>query len=174
MRRAIVLFFAVALIIAAPHFIKRTMLFAPVRGISMTPVLKEGDLITYEEVLPSDVEVGDIIIYSVPPQTQVYYNCPSVVTHRVVEIKNLTTGIIYRTKGDNNPIQDLWSVRPCDLMGRVSQQIPYLGFLGLFLQSRSGLISIIITLFVSALCLYADELSLCLRKLKMRLLAGHW
>ena len=123
----------------------------------------------YEEISPSEIEVGDIIVYSIPPLIQKHYNCPPVVAHRVVEIRDTTTGLYYRTQGDNNPAQDPWSVHHCDLMGKVSQQIPYLGFPLLFLQSRPGLILIIITLFVSALCLYATEFNQGMRKLQRRL-----
>ena len=169
MKRAILFILAIVLIIAAPYFIKQPMPFTPITGVSMNPVLREGDLIAYEEVSPSEVEVGDIIVYSIPPLIQKHYNCPPVVAHRVVEIRDTAMGLYYRTKGDNNPAQDPWSVRPYDLIGKVSQRISYLGFLLLFLQSRPGLICIVITLFASALCLYADELSQGRQKLQMRL-----
>ena len=148
MRRATLFLLAIVLIIAAPRFIKQPMPFAPVTGISMTPVFKEGDLITYEKISPSEVEVGDIISYRIPPLTQKYYNSPPVIAHRVVEIKDTTTGLIYRTKGDNNPREDPWSVRDFDLIGKVDQQIPYLGFLILFLQSTPGRIFALIAMFL--------------------------
>ncbi len=170
MKRVILFFLGIVLIIAAPYFIKQSMPFTPITGISMNPALKEGDLITYKETLPSGGEVGDMIIYSIPPQIQKHYSCPPVVTHRVIEIRNNAMGLYYRTKGDNNAAQDPWSVRQCDIIGKVNQRIPYLGFPLLFLQSRSGLILILITLLVSAVCLYADELSHCSQRLKMRLL----
>ena len=169
MRRAILFLLAIVLISAAPHFIKQPMPFAPVTGISMTPVFKEGDLIMYEKISPSEVEVGDIIVYNIPLLTQKLYNYPTVVAHRVVGITDTTMGLHYRTKGDNNPVKDPWSIYPRDIIGKVSQRISYLGFPLLFLQGRQGAIFIIITLFVSALCLYADELSQGRQKLQMRL-----
>lgn len=169
MKRAILLFLAIVLIVVAPYFIKPTMRFGLVTGISMNPVLKEGDIITYEEIPPSEVKVGDIIVYRIPTLTRKHYNCPPIIAHRVVEIRDAAIGLHYRTKGDNSLAPDPWSVRPCDLIGKVSRQISYLGFTLLFLQSRTGLTSIIITLFVSALCLYADEFSQVRQKLQMRL-----
>jgi len=138
MKRAILFPLTIALVIAVFYFTKQPMPFSAIVGTSMNPVLNMEDLITNEQISPSEVEVGDIIIYRIPPPTQTYYKCPPVVAHRVVEIKNITTGLIYRTKGDNNPSEDPWSVRDCDLMGKVDQQIPYLGFPILFLQSSSG------------------------------------
>jgi signal peptidase len=159
MRRAILFLLAVVLIIAAPHFIKQLMPFASVTGTSMAPSVKEGDLIKYEKISPSEIEVGDIIVYRIPPLVQKYRDCPLVVTHRVVEIRGTTVGLYYRTKGDNNPAQDPWSVEYGDIIGKVSQQISYLGFPLLFLKSRSGLTLIVIMFFASALCFYAGELS---------------
>lgn len=159
MRRAILFSLAIALVIAAPHFIKQPMPFAPVTGISMAPVFKEGDLITYGKISPSEVKVGDIIVYNIPPLTQEHYNSPPVVTHRVVEIRDTTMGLQYRTRGDNNPAQDPWSVGQGDIIGKVSQRLSYLGFPLLFLKSRPGLILIVIMFFASLLCFYADELS---------------
>lgn len=168
MRRAILLSLAVMLVFVAPCFIKQPVPFAPVAGISMSPVLEEGDLILYEDVSPSGVEVGDIVVYSVPSLVQKYYNCPPVVAHRVVEIRDTADGLYYRTRGDSNPAQDPWNVRHCDVMGKVTQRISYLGFLPLFFQSRPGLVFILITFFASALCLYADELSRVRWKLRLR------
>jgi len=159
MKRATLFLLAVALIIAAPHFIKQLMPLAPVTGTSMAPVLKEGDLIQYEKISPFEVEVGDIIVYRIPPLLQKSSDCSSIVAHRVVEIRGTTAGLYYHTKGDNNPAQDPWSVEYGDVIGKVSQRISYLGFPLLFLKSRSGLILIVIMFFASALCFYADELS---------------
>ena len=171
MKRAILFLLAIVFITVAPHFIKQPMLFAPVMGVSMAPVLKEGDLITYEKISPYDVEVGDIIVYNIPALTQRYYDCSPVVVHRVVEIRDTNRGLHYRTKGDNNPAQDPWSVRHCDIIGKVSQRISYLGFSILFLRSRPGLILIVIMFFASALCFYADELSQIRWKVPVRLFA---
>lgn len=170
MKRAILLLLVIVFITVVPHFIKQSMPFAPVTGTSMAPVLKEGDLITYEKISPNDVEVGDIIAYSVPPLTQRYYDCPPVVVHRVVD-RDTNRGLHYRTKGDNNPAQDPWSVRYCDIIGKVSQRISYLGFSILFLKSRPGLTLIVMMFLTSALCFYADELSHIKWKVPLRLLA---
>jgi hypothetical protein len=77
----------------------------------------------------------------------------------VVEIRGTTTGLYYRTKGDNNPAQDPWSVGYGDVIGKVSQRISYLGFPLLFLKSLPGLTLIVMMFFASILCFYADELS---------------
>ena len=50
-------------------------------------------------------------------------------------------------------------MRPQDLKGKVSKQIPYLGFPRLFFQSRQGLIFVAIALALLAIYLYTDELT---------------
>jgi signal peptidase I len=111
-----------------------------------------------EEKVPEDVEVGDIIVYNVPSAIQDYYNYPAIVAHRVIEVRDTQFGIAWRTKGDNAG-EDPFTVRAQDLRGTVSNQIPFLGFPFLFLQSQQGLIFIIVALSLLALYLYANELS---------------
>ena len=63
MKRGILFLLATALLIAVFYFIKQPMPFVPIAGKSMQPELKIGDLITYEEISPSEVKVGDTVIY---------------------------------------------------------------------------------------------------------------
>jgi len=164
MKRAVLFLLAIVIIIAAPHFIKQQLPFISVTGISMTPVLEEGDLVIYERISPHDIEIGDIIIYNIPSMNQRYFDSPSAVAHRVVEIRETAAGLLYRTMGDNNPARDPWSVRQCDIIGKVSQRISYLGFPFLFFKSRPGLILIVVLFLASAICFYFDELRRIRRK----------
>ena len=165
MQRAILFFLAIALVITGFYFVKHPMPFSVIVGTSMNPVLKMGALITNEEIPPSEVKVGDIIVYRMPPLTQKYYKCLPVIAHRVVEVRDTTAGLIYRTKGDNNSIEDPWSVRDCDLIGKVDQQIPYLGFPILFMQNNSGLIFAPIAVFLLVFILCSSNLIRGRRKL---------
>ena len=169
MKRAVLFLLAIVIIIAAPHFIKQQLPFMSVTGISMTPVLEEGDLVIYERISPHDVKVGDIIIYNIPLLNQGYFDSTPVVAHRVVEIRETAAGLLYRTMGDNNPARDPWSVRQCDIIGKVSQRISYLGFPFLFFKSRPGLTLIVVLFITSALCFYADVLNKIRRKVPMKL-----
>ncbi len=144
--------------------IRGTMPFIPVLGVSMEPVLHAGDLILIKEISPSDVRVGDIIVFTIPRAVREYYNYPPVVAHRVKEVRQSEGGVAFRTKGDNSG-EDLFTVRPQDLRGRVGKQIRYLGFPLLFFQSQQGLIFIVAALSLLALYLYSDEISRGRRKL---------
>ena len=154
--------------IVGHHYITGTMPFEPIIGTSMEPELRTGDLVMIESVAPSEVEVGDIIVYGSSLSDQEFYKRQPLIVHRVVEIEDTTIGLIYRTKGDNNPGQDPWSVRPQDLKGKVEKQIPYLGFFLLFLGSNQGLISIIIALCLYTLYLCSAELSRRKRRVQRR------
>ena len=157
-KRALTLIVIVAICLAGFMAIRGVMPFMPVFGTSMEPELHAGNLILIEEKAAADVKVGDIIVYNVPSAIRDYYNYPPVVAHRVIEVRDTEFGIAWRTKGDNAG-EDPFTVRANDLRGTVSQQIPYLGFPLLFLQSQQGLMFVIIALSLFALYLYANDLS---------------
>ncbi|MFC2048525.1 signal peptidase I [Chloroflexota bacterium] len=133
------------------------MPFLPVFGTSMEPELHAGDMILIEYIDPTDVKVGDVIVYTIPQAVREHYNYPAVIAHRV---KTVITepALVFRTKGDNTG-EDPFSVRPEDIRGVVGNQIPYLGFPLLFFQSRQGLIFLITALGLLTFYLYSGELS---------------
>jgi len=163
MKRALVLGLMIAACVAGILAIRGFMPFMPVFGTSMEPELQAGNLIMIEQVAPSDIKVGDIVVYNVPASIREYYQYPPVVAHRVVEVRENEFGFGFRTKGDNTG-EDPFTVRAQDLRGTVSNQIPYLGFPLLFLQSQQGLIFVIIALCLFGLYLFADEFSRGKRK----------
>jgi len=157
MKRALTLIIIIVACVAGFLSVRGVMPFMAVFGTSMEPELHAGNLILIEGVSSSDVEVGDIIVFTIPSAVREHYNYPPVVAHRVIKVRDSESGVTFRTQGDNTG-EDPFTVRPQDLMGQVSKQIPYLGFPLLFFQSQQGLIFIIIALSLLALYLYADEL----------------
>lgn len=156
MKRGIVLACLVGLVIAGFFVLRGAVPFMPVFGTSMEPTLKAGNIITIKEVSPSEVKEGDIIVFEIPETVREYYNYPAVVAHRVIKVNDSAGFLSFRTKGDNTG-EDPFTVRAIDLRGRVGQQIPYVGFPLLFLQSRQGLIFIIVGLSLLAFYLYNEE-----------------
>ena len=157
MKRAAGLILIIAVVVIGFLSIRGVMPFMAIFGTSMQPAYEPGDLILIEEVSPSDIKVGDVIVYTVPPMVRSVYNYPLVVAHRVIKVDTAQGTISFRTKGDNTG-EDPFTVRPEDLRGQVSNSIPYLGFPLLFLQSNYGLIFVVTGLCLLALYLYADEL----------------
>lgn len=78
------------------------------RGQSMTPTLRESDIL---EVIPCDprtVRPGDIIVAAPPGEKE-----------RVVHRVTGRTGDSFRTRGDNCLAEDPWVLRPADILGCV-------------------------------------------------------
>jgi signal peptidase len=93
---------------------------AIVEGYSMRPTYDDGDILFIVGVRPSDLKVGDVIIYRKYDGT--------LVVHRIVE-KIFTDGKwFFRTKGDNNPYPDPYLVGEEQVVGRVEARlIPKVG-----------------------------------------------
>jgi len=134
------------------------MPFMPIFGSSMEPTLQSGSLMMIDPVDPKDVKEGDIIVFNVTPMVRDYYNYPPVIAHRVKKVYT-ERGLTFRTKGDNTG-EDPFAVRPEDIRGAVGKQYAYLGFPFLFLQSREGLIFIIVALALLSIFLYSEELNI--------------
>ena len=97
---------------------------------SMVPTLPVGSLAVDEQIQGSSVRVGDIVTFNDP------YVRGRVVTHRVVAVFHTDHGLAYRTKGDANPARDPWTIQLPGRVGRVALQIPYVGYLLVYAQTR--------------------------------------
>lgn len=170
MKRALLIFLAIALIAVAPALSTKLPSFSAVTGTSMDPVLHQGYLLQYEKVAASEIKTGDIIIFTPPVSPEKRSTVPSLITHRVIEISGIPVN--YRTRGDNNPVRDPWELSPDDVVGRVNLRISYLGFPVIFLQSPSGVILLTLLLLGSSLCLFSDELGISRRRLLVKVSSG--
>ncbi|MCY0868065.1 MAG: signal peptidase I [Desulfurococcus sp.] len=119
----------------------KTPLLAVVKGVSMLPTLREGDIVFLKSASPGDIRVGDVVVYTTPRG--------ELVIHRVigVVVDHETNTYYYRTEGDNNVIEDLpnyergLGVPYSRIVGKVVEfngyvfKIPYLGYITLLLRS---------------------------------------
>jgi len=158
MKKTLLLISIISIVIAGFLSTRGTLPFLPVMGVSMEPNLKAGDIITIEETSAYDVEVGDVIVYSVPPLVQDAYDYPPIVAHRVVRKEVTDTGVFFRTRGDNVAGEDPFTIRASDLKGAVGDRIPFAGFPLLFFQSQYGLIFMGIALSLLTVFFYTDEI----------------
>jgi signal peptidase len=109
---------------------------------SMEPVFYRGDVVVIEktnflgiqEVNPSDLKVGDIIIYQAT-----WF--PEPVIHRIVSIQKGSDGqTYYVTKGDNNPKPDQSLVSTSQVQAKVVSLgnqpliIPKIGYITLWIR----------------------------------------
>lgn len=115
---------------------------AVVKGESMLPILREGDIVFTYKPNPSEIRIGDVIVY------KTYTN--KLIIHRVVEVRIVDGKYYYVTRGDNNPGPDIIyfdvvNHRPLGVsydrvVGKVLSvdgfvvKIPYLGYISLWFQ----------------------------------------
>lgn len=101
---------------------------------SMYPTLERGDLVIYHKESAYDVSVGDVITFYAPEETV----RQTLVTHRVVEIVTDSGENEYRTKGDNNDVEDAELVPSENIVGVYRLKIPSVGKIALFMQNIGG------------------------------------
>jgi signal peptidase I, archaeal type len=109
---------------------------------SMEPVFYRGDVVVIEktnflgiqEINPSDLKVGDIIIYQAT-----WF--PEPVIHRIINIQTGSDGqMYYVTKGDNNPKPDPSLVSTSQVQAKVVSLgdqpliIPKIGYITLWIR----------------------------------------
>ena len=106
---------------------------------SMDPEIQSGDLIFCHTVEAEAVQVGDIISFYDPMG-----NGSTVVTHRVMEIKDEDNELSFITKGDNNNTEDQTPVQAEDVIGLYKSRIAGAGNIAMFMQTTPGLIVCVI------------------------------
>jgi len=109
-----------------------------VEGTSMLPTLRTGDLVFLSPANPNTLKKGDIIAVHVPAQDRTTYALPANVVHRIVRVERSSGQLVFITKGDNNPGNDVFTTAPSNVVGRLRYVVPGVGFFFLFLQSRQG------------------------------------
>lgn len=112
---------------------------------SMEPSYPVGSMIVVESVDAGQLDVGDVVTYSM--------NGSTVVTHRIVGIDKENRTLT--TKGDNNNVEDVAAVKFENVIGRVVFCVPYVGYTGMILNTNFGRIMAIVVLFgiIGAFCI---------------------
>lgn len=108
---------------------------------SMVPTIKVKDAVLVKRTNNTDLTIGDIITFK---STDVRYN-GLIITHRIVGTQTITNGdLVYRTKGDNNRIEDSAVVDFKNVYGKVILKLPKLGYVKDFIAKPIGFIMLII------------------------------
>ena len=102
---------------------------------SMYPGIESGDLIICHTIDAEDVQIDDVISFYDPMG-----NGTSVVTHRVIDIKEENGHLSFVTKGDNNNTQDQEAVPEEKLLGVYQNRIPGAGNVAMFIQTTPGFV----------------------------------
>lgn len=103
---------------------------------SMEPTIMTEDAILVKEVAQDKIKIGDIISFS---------QGETIVTHRIVEIIEENGKTKYKTKGDNNHIEDKEKIAYEQIEGKYQFKINQFGIVTEILKSKITLIILILT-----------------------------
>lgn len=107
---------------------------------SMYPEMSAGDMIFGKAVNDaSDLEVGDIITYWTVINGERALN-----THRITEIYDGGTYLLFQTKGDNNSVEDALTVHESEIVGEYIFKIEGLGKAFDYLQTSTGFLLVVV------------------------------
>jgi signal peptidase len=106
---------------------------------SMQPILEVGDLIYVKGVAASEIRVGDIITFRPPLE----FIQGTLITHRVVDITYDTNEVYFKTKGDNNPSVDPWTISSGDVIGRQTAAFQGVGNYFLWMKTPAGITTLL-------------------------------
>ncbi len=106
---------------------------------SMQPEYSIGDIVIVKKVEEDDIKKDDVISYR---------NGQTVVTHRVIEEKELDGKTSFKTKGDNNNAEDIHEVTIDVIEGKVIGKISKIGNLSIMLQDKISIIIIILLFYI--------------------------
>ena len=108
---------------------------------SMETSIYTGDLVLVKEVPPSTLKENDIIAFRNEANT--------VTTHRIIEIITNSNGKEeFRTKGDNNTVEDLNLVQEQDIEGVYVFKIPKIGNIVKYTQNTTFFIIVICIIYI--------------------------
>lgn len=102
--------------------------FAVVEGWSMLPTYQDKDLVVVQGVNPSEIKLGDIIVYHQPN------NYENLIIHRVVNVTTRSGQFFFKAKGDNNMAPDPWLIPDSLVVGKVIYHVSSIGLLFLILS----------------------------------------
>ncbi len=113
---------------------------------SMEPNIPVDNIIITKKARAEDIKVGDVISFKDK-------NEDIVITHRVVEVKNLNGIYFYKTKGDSNSSADQNLVPYSQIQGKYILKIPFLGKLITYVRTPRGM-TLVLTFVICIYVLY--------------------
>lgn len=106
---------------------------------SMEPEFATGSIVFVKPTEPEEIQAGDIITFTG------FAGSDRLTTHRVVDINEDAQGETYFiTKGDANNATDPDPIPAKNMVGTVSGSLPLLGYFMHFVQTRQGMMALVI------------------------------
>src|SRR2546429_1611761 len=112
---------------------------------SLRSAIPPGIRTLWQTVAPPSNRVGDVITFQAPDGRH------ELVTHRVIAVSSSPQGLTFRTKGDANPVADIWIVHYQDLGWTEVSRVRGFGAVTAFLDTLPGRAVVVLTVFVLAL-----------------------
>ena len=97
---------------------------------SMEPRINKGDVVVVEKLNEKEIrklKEGEVLVYK---------HNDMVVVHRIVKIIHNDDNYYFRTKGDNNSSEDMWTIDERAVIGEAVLKIPYIGIPTVWLSER--------------------------------------
>ena len=96
---------------------------------SMVPTFERGDAVIFEKIDKEDIEEGDIIVFK---------KGKVLVSHRVINTKEISSKTYYITKGDANKSQDANPVSQDEVLGVIRRVVKYIGYPTVWINELFG------------------------------------
>ena len=107
-----------------------------VQSGSMEPAIRTGSIVVTRPA--ESYKIGDVITYNSA-------NVPgTLVTHRIIEIREKSGGPVYLTKGDANDTGDGQEILRSSVIGKVAFSIPYMGYAVAAAKQPTGFLVLIV------------------------------
>lgn len=103
---------------------------------SMEPIIAAGDIVVVKKINPKDIEVGDIMAFSVDITGD---GENDVVVHYIAEVNTFNDELVFKTKPHVSDLQDSWTIEESDLIGIYKYQINGVGNILSFATSWVGI-----------------------------------
>lgn len=108
-----------------------------IKSGSMAPTIKTGSAVIIHK--NDNYQNKDIITFIKKANAS-----KELVTHRIIKVDSENGKQIYKTKGDNNNVEDQETTLQKNVLGKVILKIPYFGWLIAFLKSKVGMVILIL------------------------------
>lgn len=123
-------------IYAVPGVIGAEQSFIILSG-SMEPEMSPGDAVLVDDTDPADIEEGDVVTFARD-------GSDTVVTHRVVDVREEDGQRVFETKGDANEEADREPVSAENVVGTVTLTIPLIGYVVHFVNTPLGFATMVL------------------------------
>ena len=133
--------------------------FSPVLSNSMTPSFHAGEVVITQPEKRTQLRVGDVVILPLPDGSGQRY------LHRIVQVLTKNGEVLVRTKGDNNPLPDPWTLRiDSSEVPKAVGSLPKIGMVSAYFRNTSIRLALSCIIFALVLAQLTRQLVVMRRR----------